>query len=706
MPGKDRRAAGRSRENSGTKSRWKLLLMAVAVLFSCTAIRVFWHAGNAVAQAPKSGASGGKPKMRVGMGKKKTEPTSDTTQEQGSSEPAPANSDSQLKVMATVNGKDISRQELAGECIRRFGDQVLEDLTKKRLIWQACKNRNISITEQQVNEEVKRTAEKWNITVGKWLETLEQERGVSPQRYRNDIIWPNLALRALAKEKIVVTPEELRQGMEAEYGSKVKARIIVVGKKQKAEEVRAKAVAKPESFGQFAKEYSEDPSAGMMGSIPPVGRFMGDENLEKAAFALKEGDISPIVKVGDQYVILKCEGHLSPSHMDETMRRTAQARMYDRLEDRKLRDVAIELFKELQATAKIAKVIGDEQREREMPGVAAVVNDYQITVRELGEECLTRHGEEVLEGEINRRIFQQELARLKIRIEDADIEREIDRAADSFGVVDKNGKPDRKKWMEQVLQNDGIREEIYVRDVVWPTVALKKLVRENVEVTDEDVQKGVESNYGERVRVQAIVFSNQRVAQKVWQMARDNPTEDFFGQLAQQYSVEPVSRENLGEIPPIRRHSGQPLIEKEAFALKPGELSSVVSMGDKYIVLRCMGHTQPVVKDVDDQARTAIVKDIQEKKLRAAMGVTFERLRAESTIDNYLAGSTQTPRAREKSMFDSQTSSAGDATPNRDAGTPRSASATNPKGASGKNAPSATKPAGEARSATRASSKK
>ena len=59
-------------------------------------------------------------------------------------------------------------------------------------------------------------------------------------------------------------------------------------------------------------------------------------------------------------------------------------------------------------------------------------------------------------------------------------------------------------------------EEIYVADSVWPSVALKKLVEGEVQVTEADLKQGFESAYGPRVEVLAIVLSDQRSAQKVW----------------------------------------------------------------------------------------------------------------------------------------------------------------------------------------------
>ena len=62
-----------------------------------------------------------------------------------------------------------------------------------------------------------------------------------------------------------------------------------------------------------------------------------------------------------------------------------------------------------------------------------------------------------------------------------------------------------------------------MRDEVWPSVALKKLVGDNVEITQEDLQQGYEANYGPKVRCRAIVLNNQRRAQEVWEKAREAP---------------------------------------------------------------------------------------------------------------------------------------------------------------------------------------
>ena len=180
---------------------------------------------------------------------------------------------------------------------------------------------------------------------------------------------------------------------------------------------------------------------------------------------------------------------------------------------------------------------------------------------------------------------------------DADIDAEIARAAISYGYVRSDGSPDVEAWIESVTRDGTDHREIYIADSVGQAWRSKKLVEGEIELTEEDLQQGFEAAYGPRVEILAIVLSDQRSAQKIWEMARDNPTDQFFGKLAEQYSVEPVSSSNQGKVPPIRKYGGQPAIEREAFGLKPGELSGIVATGGKYIIMRCQGFTEPIVTD-------------------------------------------------------------------------------------------------------------
>ncbi len=548
--------------------------------------------------------------------------------------PAPVND-----LVAVVNGERISRQELAQECIRRYGKEVLEGTINRQLIQQACDQHKIKISEQEVTAEVNRLAERFKLDPQRWLQLLEQERGFSPEEYRREVIWPMLAMRQLTAARVQVSEQEVQQAFQSEYGPRVRVRIINSSSQEKAAELHAQAVANPIDFPNLAKK-AEDPGiASAQGIVPPIRRHVGDKNFEDAVFKLKVGEISPILKVANEYYIVKCEGHLPDTKITSNDLPAVKAQLIERLKEQKLRTVAGDMFKELQTAAQVVTIHGNPEQEKKYPGVAAFVNQKPINMLQLGEECIARHGRDTLEGEVNRKLLQQELLRNQKTVTDADLQAEVARAAETYGFFTKDNKPDVKRWLAEVTQHDNATVELYIRDAVWPSVALKKIIGD-VQVTEDDLTKGYQANYGEMIEVLAIVLQDQRQAQKVWDFARNNPTDVFFGELAETYSTEPVSRANKGKVPPIRKFSGQGKIEEEAFKLQPGELSAIIETGNQQIILRCVGRTVPK-KVAFAEVRDELYKDIHEQKLRVTMTKKFDELKESAQVDNFIAQTTQ-----------------------------------------------------------------
>jgi parvulin-like peptidyl-prolyl isomerase len=545
------------------------------------------------------------------------------------------------EIVADVNGQDITRDELAQQCLVHYGKEVLEHLVNKYLIVSECRRLNITVRGEEVDAEIERMATRFGIPVDQWLKLLQQERNVSPSQYANDIIWPTLALRKIAGEKLQVSKEELIREYEIQYGPAVKARLIACKDLEKAQKLHKMALADPEQFGNIAKDYSEDtPSAAAKGLIQPIRMHGTYQDLEKAAFGLADGGISNVIQAGGQYVILKREG-LIPAR-DYKLEQVA-GQLEEIIRERKLRKVANDIFRRLQDEAKVENVWNDPLKQQKMPGVAALINGEPIAIDDLALECIDRHGKEVLEGEINRTLLEVDCKKRGITVTEKEMEEEIARAA-SLAVKPKpDGSPDVDAWLKMVTQEQGITVDIYRYDAVWPSVALRKLAGEKVDISEEDLQKGFEANFGPKVRCLAIVLNSQRRAQEVFEKARKNNTSENFGDLAEQYSIEPSSNALRGEVPPIRKWGGQPLLEKEAFALKPGEISGVIQVGDKFVILRCEGFTKPVNVKLAD-VREEIFRDLYEKKLRLKMADYFEHLQQTATIHNYLAGTSQSPK--------------------------------------------------------------
>jgi parvulin-like peptidyl-prolyl isomerase len=625
------KATSTSANRNVWKRRIAFIASGVAVVGLCVVLRLAIGNRSANAQVPN-------PFRKGQTAEKSAQPSAKQGAQQTSAETKADKP--QHDIMAVVNGQDIRRDALATACCDRYGTEVLEGLVNKRLIQHYCKNRQIEVTDQEVDAEIDRIAKRFKIGKEQYLQMLEKERDIHSEQYRRDILWPTLALRKCAAKDLVVSDTQLQEAYEAQYGPAVKCRLLVVGDRQKAEQLHRQIVAQPNDFARLAMQNSIDVnSASIGGMIQPIRHHVGDPNIEKAVFALKPNEISPVIQVSEQFAILKCEGEVPARNVPME---TVKDELTERIQENKLREVAGDLFKQLQKSATVQNVWNDPQLRAQMPGVVATINGEQIPYSELAEECLMRYDREVLEVEISHMLLSQALAKEKLTVTDQDLNEEMAHAAKLAGVVTKDGQPDMDKWIKAATEEQGITKDRYLRDSVWPSAALKKLTGNSIEVTKDDLQKGFDANYGERVRCHAIVLANMRRAQEVWGKARQNTSIEYFGDLAEQYSVEPSSKSLRGEVPPIRRYGGQPQLEDVAFELKAGELSGIIQLGDKFVVLKCDGRTQPV--EVNPQEVQEILKqDIFEKKLRMAMSEKFDKIKANSRVDNFLAGTSQSP---------------------------------------------------------------
>jgi len=543
------------------------------------------------------------------------------------------------KPVAIVNGTEITHDQLAAECLARHGTSVLETIVNRRIIELACRQAGITVTPQDVDAEIDAMSRRFNVPKDKYVELIQRERGVTARQYADDIVWPMLALRRLSATTAEPAADEIQQAFEKQFGPAVKARIIVARTRAEAEDLRARAVAAPDDFPGLARRHSVDvASASADGWVQPIRLHSGEPQFDHAAFALQPGAISPVVQVADQFIIIKCEGHLPAAGVKLA---DVREHLAADLRDAKSRQVSGEVFRRLQDAATIENVLNDPARSAARPGVAALVNGQPVATEQVRGVCLERHGAEVLEILITRRLVEQALAKAGQQVVQADIDAEITRAAESMGFKRPDGKPDADAWLKHVTGAEKVPLRHYLEDVVWPSVALKKLVG-GVPVLQDDLDKAFAATFGPRAKCRVIVLDNQRRAQEVWQLARQNPTLENIGNLAETYSVDPTTKSLRGEVPPIRRWGGQPALEREAFALKPGELSGVVQVADRFMVLFCEGYTEPAQVSFTE-VRDELHADLYEKKQRIEMARHFTHLRESAAIDNLLAGTSQSP---------------------------------------------------------------
>ena len=116
-------------------------------------------------------------------------------------------------MVAAVNNQRITREDLQRECLRHYGNEVLESMVNKHLIVQECRRQGITVTRAEVDAEIERMAKQFNIPVDQWLKMLKQERNVTPAQYANDIIWPDAGVAEAGGRAAHDQPRGVGQGV-------------------------------------------------------------------------------------------------------------------------------------------------------------------------------------------------------------------------------------------------------------------------------------------------------------------------------------------------------------------------------------------------------------------------------------------------------------------------------------------------------------
>lgn len=289
--------------------------------------------------------------------------------------------------IAIVNGQAITREQLANECVARKGKEILETLINRQLIDQALKARKLEVTGIEIDQEINDVAQRFGISRDAWLRTLDSERGITPYQYARDIVYPALAMRKLCAGRVQVTPEDLKGAFEAQYGAKLRCRLIMVDKLSKAQAIWEDLRKNPGGFEKIAQEQSMDLSTRSLGGLlaEPITRHAHPKNVSDAAFAQlldgdpddkdpthkpKDGDFTGPIQVAEStWVILRREGVLPATPNVSLENEEIRAKTHEIVYEVKLKEMMGLVFQELVKSAAIEnRLVGNvklanEERE-------------------------------------------------------------------------------------------------------------------------------------------------------------------------------------------------------------------------------------------------------------------------------------------------------------------------------------------------------
>ncbi len=236
--------------------------------------------------------------------------------------------------VASVNGVNITKDQLYDEMYAQTGQQILDMLIVNELVRQEAKANNIEVTEEEIDAELEKQAEASGTTVEDLLNSITQFYGVDEQYLRNDIEH-TLRVKKLILPQVEITDEEVRQYYDDNIEQfttpeQVRASHILVESKEEAEAIIAELQAGAD-FAQLAREKGTDGTAPNGGDLNYFGRGEMVKEFEDAVFAMEVGEITeqPVETQFGFHVIMKTD-HKQPSVTDFE---ESEAQIRSRLEE-------------------------------------------------------------------------------------------------------------------------------------------------------------------------------------------------------------------------------------------------------------------------------------------------------------------------------------------------------------------------------------
>lgn len=205
--------------------------------------------------------------------------------------------------------KDAGNDKTFEEVIK---ENILEKLITEKLITESAKEKNITVTDEELKEQLKNYEE---ILGGeeKYKEFLKQNN--LTEEYFKDSIKKEMTIDKYKSDYVnglKISEEEAKKYFEENKDSYVKVRAshILVKTEEEAKKVLDK-IKKGEDFHALAATESIDNMSAVKGG--DLGFFARGQmvpEFEEAAFSLKPGEVSEIVQTDYGYHIIKVEDRL------------------------------------------------------------------------------------------------------------------------------------------------------------------------------------------------------------------------------------------------------------------------------------------------------------------------------------------------------------------------------------------------------------
>ena len=291
--------------------------------------------------------------------------------------------------------------------------------------------------------------------------------------------------------------------------------------------------------------------------------------------------------------------------------------------------------------------------------IVAIVNDDIITLHAVNQEAQPAISETEKKGPLNdatrstirraaldrlidKKLTEQKIKELDIRVSDEEIRQAID-------DVRKQNKIPSQEALVAALTSQGLTFDQYriqLRDQIEKLKLVSMEVRAKVQVTESEMRDYYAANLAkyteeESYRARHIFFRTgpkaspeeiQRSKTTALAVLADAKAGKDFAELAKRFSEDPAARKDGGDLGSFKKGDMQPELEKNILALKPGEVSDLISTPIGFHIIKLEARIAGAVKPFEG-VKAEIEEILYKKKSEERFNQWAKDLRGKANIE-------------------------------------------------------------------------
>jgi len=214
------------------------------------------------------------------------------------------------------------------EKVREMKREVLDALIAEELLWQQAGKDGRIASDAQVDRSLEQTRGQYKSP--EQFQRSIARAGFSEPAFREHVrrmLSADAVAQAVIEARVSISDADMRTFYEAnakEFSrpEQVKTRLIAIAIPQGADEAQRRdarmridnvvlRLAAGEDFADLARRYSEHPTRQWGGDLDPVVRGQLPPALDRAAFSLEPGKVSPVIETAQGFHLLRVEGRIA-----------------------------------------------------------------------------------------------------------------------------------------------------------------------------------------------------------------------------------------------------------------------------------------------------------------------------------------------------------------------------------------------------------